>query len=78
MCFDIHSIMTTLIWLVVVGAVIAVVKLLLPQVLAQFGAAGSLVLAILNVVVWAIVLIVIIIFAFELLGCLLGSPMRLR
>lgn len=74
MCFDLHWVMTVLIWLVVIGAVIAIVRLLLPQVLANFGAAGTLVLQILNIVIWASVLIAIIIFAFELISCLVGSP----
>lgn len=72
-CFDLTWVMSILIWAVVIGAIIAVVRLLLPRVLAQFGAAGSLVLSILNIIVWAVVLIVIIIFAFELLSCLSGS-----
>ncbi len=79
MCFDLHWVMTILIWLVVIGAVIAIVRLLLPQVLANFGAGGSLVLQILNIVIWAAVLIAIIIFAFELISCLLGTTgMSLR
>lgn len=75
MCFSVEWIERVLIWLVVIGAVIAVVRLLLPQVMANFGAAGALVLQILNIVIWAIVLIAIIIFAFDLLGCLGGSSL---
>lgn len=43
MCFSLAWLMNVLIWLVVVGAVVAVVRLLLPLVLAQFGGAGTLV-----------------------------------
>jgi hypothetical protein len=70
--------MNVLIWLVVIGAVIAVIKLLLPYVLAQFGAGGTLVMQVLNIIIWAVILIAIIIFAFDLLSCLGGGSMSLR
>ncbi len=73
MCFSLSWVMNVLIWLVVIGAVIAIIRLFLPLVLAQFGAAGTLVMQVLNIIIWAFVLIVIILFAFELLSCLLGS-----
>lgn len=70
--------MQLLIWLVVIGAIVAVVKLLLPYVLAQFGTAGTLVVQILNIIMWAVVLIAIIYIAFELISCLLGGVPSLR
>ena len=73
MCFDAEWIKSVLIWLVVIGAFVAVVRLLLPRVLAPFGDAGTLVLSILNIVLWAVVLIAVIVFAFDLLSCLTGS-----
>lgn len=78
MCFGLAWIMNVLIWLVVIGAVIAVIKLLLPYVLAQFGAGGTLVMQVLNIIIWAVILIAIIIFAFDLLSCLGGGSMSLR
>lgn len=73
MCFDLSYLMNVLIWLVCIGAFVAVIRLVLPRVLAQFGDAGSLMLSILNIILWAVVLIAIIIFAFDLLSCLSGS-----
>jgi len=79
MCFSIEWIKDFLIWLVVLGAVVAVVRLFLPRVLAPFGEAGAMVLQVLTIIVWAIVLIAIIVFAFQLLSCLGGVSMpRLR
>lgn len=78
MCFSLAWLMNVMIWLVVVGAVVAVVRLLLPLVLAQFGAGGALVMQILNIIMWAVILIAIIIFAFDLLSCLGGGGMSLR
>ncbi len=82
MLHSLSWVMNVLIWLVVIGAVIAIVRLFLPLALAQFGGAGTLIMQVLNIIIWAFVLIVIIIFAFELLSCLLGSSggagLRLR
>jgi hypothetical protein len=74
MCFSLAWIMNLLIWAVVIGAVYAIIKLLLPLAFAQIGIAGDLLLRILTIIVWAAVLIFIIVVAFELLGCLVGMP----
>jgi hypothetical protein len=73
MCFSLSWVENVLIWLVVVGAIIAIVRLFLPLALAQFGGAGTVVMQVLNIIIWAFVLIAIIILAFELLSCLMGS-----
>lgn len=70
MCFSLEWVERLLIWLVVLVAIIAILKLVIPPILAQLGWAGSLVLQILNIVIWAIVLIAIIIFAFSMIECL--------
>jgi len=73
MCFSLGWLQQILIWAVLVGAVIAIVRLLLPAVLAQLGGAGSILLQIINIVMWAFILIVIIYIAFGLISCLVGS-----
>jgi len=79
MCFSLDWIMHLLIFLVCVGAVVAIVKLLLPMVMGPLGPMGALILQILWIILWAAVLIFIIYFAFELLACLFGgSGLSLR
>jgi len=73
MCFSLGWLQQILIWAVLVGAVIAIVRLLLPAVLAQLGGPGSILLQIINIVMWAFILIVIIYIAFGLISCLVGS-----
>ena len=73
MCFSLDWIMHLLILAVCVGAVVAVVKLLLPYVMGPLGEMGGLVLKILTIIFWAVILIMIIYFAFELLSCLFGG-----
>lgn len=73
MCFSLEWFKDILIWLVIVAAIVAILRLLIPAVLTQFGWAGGLIMNILNIVVWAFVLIVIIIFAFGLIECLIGA-----
>jgi len=73
MCFDLAWFENLLIWLVIIGAIVAIFKLLLPLVFNQLGVAGAVILRIINIVVWAVVLIFIIIFVFDMISCLYGS-----
>jgi hypothetical protein len=72
-CISLGFIENILIWLVVLGAVLALVNLLLPLVLGPLGAAGATIIAALRIVVWAVVCVFVIIVVFDLMSCLLGS-----
>jgi hypothetical protein len=72
-CISLGFIENILIWLVVLGAILALVNLLLPLVLGPLGAAGATIIAALRIVVWAIVCVFVIIVVFDLASCLLGS-----
>ena len=82
MCFDLSWFEHLLIWVVIIGAIVAIVKVLLPMVFAQLGAPSGAIVQIINIFLWAVIAIFVIIIAFELIGCLLGSgslnlgPMR--
>jgi hypothetical protein len=83
MCFSLGSIESLLIWLVVICAAIAIIKLLLiPLVLAPMGQPGTVIIQIVNIIVWVIVAIAVIYIVFDLLACLVGGgglgPSRLR
>jgi hypothetical protein len=69
MCFDLTWFENLLIWLVVIFAIIAVVKLLLPLVFSRMGFAGEIILRIINIAIGAVVTIFIIIIAFDLFSC---------
>ena len=76
-CLNLAWLEQLLIWLVVIGAVFALVRLLLPLVLGPLGVAGSTVANALYIVIWAIVAIAVIVLIFDLISCLIGIP-RLR
>jgi hypothetical protein len=76
-CLSLGFIEQLLIWLIVIGAVIAIVRLLVPIALGPLGQPGSTLVAALNIIVWAIVAIAIVIIVFDLLACVIGMP-RLR
>jgi hypothetical protein len=76
-CFSLQWVEQALIWLVVVGAVVAIIRLFLPPIMANFGPAGATLMQVLNIILWAVVIIAVIIFAFELLSCLIGGGLRL-
>lgn len=73
MCFSLGWFEQLLIWAIVIAAAFAIVKLVLPKVLAPLGEPATTIVAILNIVLWAAVAIVIVVVAFELLACLLGG-----
>src|SRR5258708_19747988 len=72
-CFTLGWIEQILIWLIVLGAVVALIKLVLPLVLSNLGVVGSTIVAALNIVLWAIVAIALVIFIFDLIGCLVAT-----
>lgn len=69
MCFTLIWLRDLFIWAICIGAIIAIIKLLIPMVMAQFPQ----LVAILNIVLWAIVCILVVYIAFDLISCLLGS-----
>jgi hypothetical protein len=73
MCFSLAWLQQILIWAVIIGAIFAIVRLLLPMALSQLGGAGSTLLQIINIVMWAFICIVVIYIAFGLISCLAGS-----
>ncbi len=69
-CFSLGYLEQLLVWLIIVGAIIAIIRLVVPWVLAQVGI--PLVGAVLNIILWAIICIFVIYIVFALLGCLGG------
>ena len=74
MCFGLDWIESLLIWLVMLAVVVAVLRLLVPWVLAQLGIAGGMIMQVINIIVWAMVIIAVIIFCFDLLRCMGSFP----
>lgn len=75
MCFSLAWVEQLLVWLVVVCAIIAILRLLLPWVAAQLGI--PIVAQVINIVLWAVVVIFVIYFCFALIACLGGSGVGL-
>ena len=69
-CLSLGFVEQLLIWLIVVIAVVAVIKLLIPFVdgLTGYAIIGQII----SILLWAIVAIMIVYVIFALLGCLLG------
>jgi hypothetical protein len=78
MCFSAAWFVNLLIWLIVICAVVAIFRLILPTVLGWLGVAGSLVMQVLNIILIAFVLIVLVYLAYDLLMCAGGTGMRVR
>lgn len=73
MCFSIEWIGQLVIWLIIIVAMVAIVRLVLPYLLNMLGAGGGLVMAIINIVIWAAVAIMVVYIVIELFSCLLGG-----
>lgn len=69
-CFSLAWLEQVLVWLIIVGAIIAILRLVIPWVLDQVGI--PMVGAVLNIILWAIICIIVIWIIFALLSCLSG------
>ncbi len=81
MCFGLEWLKDILIWLVVICAVIALLRLLVSFVLPRLGFGAeilSFLVSAVTIVIWAIVCIAAIIFIFSLISCLGPSMPRLH
>lgn len=75
-CLSLGFLQNLLVWLVVVGGIYAIVKILLPYILGPLGAAGAVITQVLGVVMWIALALIVIYVVFALLGCLVGAPLR--
>ncbi len=69
MCFSLAWLIQVLVWLVVICAVVAIFRLVLPIVLGWLGVAGGVVMQVLNIILIAFVIIVMLYFAYDLISC---------
>lgn len=71
-CFTPAVIANFLVWLVIVVAVIGIFNLVVPWVLGKLGAPpdAGIVISVLQIIVWAFVIIAVIYFAVGLISCL--------
>ena len=70
-CFNLIFLQQLVIWTVVIIAIVAVIRLLIPYLSSVIGV--PVVPQILEIVLWLIVAVAVIYLIFALLGCLLGS-----
>lgn len=69
-CFSLAWLEQLLVWLVIVGAVFAILRLVIPLALSGWP---PIIGQVLNIVLWAIIVILIIWICFALLSCLGGG-----
>ena len=72
MCFSMAWAEELCIWLVIVFAVIAVIRLVMPILLGWIG--SPLIVGIINIILWAVVAIMAIKVIFMLFSCILVGP----
>lgn len=73
-CFSLGFLENLLIMLIVACAVIAIVKrLLIPYVLAPMGEGGATIIAVVNIIVWAVIACFVVYLIFDLLACAFGG-----
>jgi hypothetical protein len=72
MCFSLAWIMQLCIWAVIIVALIAILRLFVPWILAQLGSGGVMIGQIINIIIWAFICIIVIYIVFALISCLLS------
>jgi hypothetical protein len=73
MCFSLEWIKEILIWLICVAVIVALLRLVLPYVLQFLGVAGGIIMQAINIVIWGIILLFLVVFVFDLIGCFAGG-----
>jgi hypothetical protein len=73
MCFSLAWIEALLINIVVLAVIVGVLRILVPWVIGLLGVNAGPLMAIINLIIWGIVLVWVIYFVFSLLGCLGGG-----
>jgi hypothetical protein len=73
MCFTLAFLEQIIVWLIIVGAIVALIKLLIPFVTQFLGGAGSTVAQALNIVLYAFIAIIVVYIIFALINCLVGA-----
>lgn len=73
MCFSMAWLQQLFIYVIIVGAVIAIIRLLLPMVFAQMGGPGNVIGQVINIILWAVIACFVVYICFALISCLLGS-----
>lgn len=76
-CMSVAFFFSLMIWLVVVGAIYAIIKLVVPAVLANFGGPGTLLAQAINIILWAVLLVTVLLLIWDLVECLVGGGLRL-
>lgn len=72
MCFSAAWLQSFLIWLVIIAAIFAILKLVVPFILAKVGVEAGIIVQILSILLWAFIAIVVIYIAFAAISCLGG------
>jgi len=78
MCFTLGFLEQLIVWLIVIGAVVACIKLLVPYIISEIGM--PILGQVIMIVLWAVVAIMVVYLIFGLLGCAIGSgpPFHVR
>ena len=70
-CLSLSFLQQLIIWVIVIAAIVAVIRLLIPHLDSLTGV--PIIGRVLEIVLWVIVAIMVVYLIFGLLGCLLGS-----
>lgn len=70
MCFSSGLLYEALRYLIILAAVVAILRLLLPYVLNMLGVAGGIIMQVINIVIGAAVALFVLWLCWQLLGCL--------
>lgn len=72
-CFSLLWIEQILVYCVILMAVFAIIRLVVPWALTKFGGDFAIVGQIINIILWAILIVIVIYIVFALLACLMGG-----
>jgi hypothetical protein len=68
-CFSISLLVQVIVWLIIVGALVAILQIWLPQIVGALGAWGGMIAATLRIILGAVIAIFIVYLLYDLITC---------
>lgn len=72
-CFSLGWVEQLCIWLIILGATVAIIRVVVPWLLGMIGGVSAPIVQIINIVLWAVIAIMVVYVVFALIACLVGG-----
>lgn len=73
-CFTLAWAEQLCIWIIIISAVVAIIRVVIPWLTGLMGGIPGPVVQIMNIILWAVIAIMVVYIFFALISCIAGGP----